>query len=51
MSERNSLNLNALVSEFIVYIESVRTLSPNSVIAYKNDLEYLEKFLGEKNGK
>ncbi len=47
MSERNSLNLNALVSEFIVYIESVRTLSPNSVTAYKNDLEYLEKFLGE----
>lgn len=42
-----SFKLSELADEFLIYIESVRTLSQNSVIAYKNDLAHLMKVLGE----
>lgn len=42
-----SYKLSELADEFLIYIESVRTLSQNSVIAYKNDLAHLMKVLGE----
>ncbi len=48
MTERTSLDLTALIAEFIVYLEAVRTLSPNSVTAYKSDLERFKNFLGEE---
>lgn len=42
-----SYKLSELTDEFLIYIESVRTLSQNSVIAYKNDLAHLMEVLGE----
>ena len=48
MTERTSLDLTALIAEFIVYLEAVRTLSPHSVTAYKSDLERFKNFLGEE---
>lgn len=42
-----SYKLSELADEFLIYIESVRTLSQNSVIAYKNDLAHLMDVLGE----
>ena len=42
-----SYKLSELADEFLIYIESVRTLSQNSVIAYKNDLAHLMEVLGE----
>lgn len=37
--------LNELIDEFLIYISSVRDLSENTVMGYKNDLEHLKKFL------
>ena len=42
-----SYKLSELADEFLIYIESVRTLSQNSVIAYKNDLAHLMDVLGK----
>lgn len=42
-----SYKLSELADEFLIYIESVRTLSQNSVIAYKSDLAHLMEVLGE----
>ena len=41
-----SYKISELADEFLIYIESVRTLSQNSVIAYKNDLTHLMEVLG-----
>lgn len=41
-----SYKLAELTEEFLVYIQSVRTLSRNSVIAYRNDLKHLVDVLG-----
>ncbi|MGP1458018.1 MAG: tyrosine-type recombinase/integrase [Treponema sp.] len=48
MSARDSLSLSSLIAEFIVYLDSVRTLSPNSVDAYGRDLARLKSVLGEE---
>ena len=37
--------LNELIDEFLIYISSVRDLSENTVMGYKNDLEHLKEFL------
>ena len=42
-----SYKLSEVADEFLIYIESVRTLSQNSVIAYKNDLAHLMDVLGK----
>lgn len=39
------MELGELVEEFLVYISSVRNLSENTVLGYKNDLEQLKVFL------
>ena len=36
-----------IVEEFLLYLESVRSLSTNSVIAYRNDLKHLLNVLGK----
>lgn len=41
-----SYRLSNLTEEFLIYIQSVRTLSENSVIAYRNDLKHLISVLG-----
>lgn len=41
-----SLSLKEAGEEFFVYLSSVRELSENSIIAYKNDFSHLEKVLG-----
>lgn len=40
--------IESCVEEFLLYLESVRTLSHNTVIAYKNDLSQFLVLLGEK---
>lgn len=42
-----TLSLKEAGGEFFVYLSSVRELSENSIIAYKNDFSHLEKVLGE----
>ena len=37
--------LQELTDEFLIYISSVRDLSENTVMGYKNDLEHLKEFL------
>ena len=37
--------LQELIDEFLIYISSVRDLSENTVMGYKNDLEHLKEFL------
>lgn len=39
-------NLSKLTDEFLIYLESVRTLSENSITAYRNDLNHLMEVLG-----
>lgn len=39
------MKLNELIDEFLIYISSVRDLSENTVMGYKNDLEHLKEFL------
>ena len=39
------MTLNELSDEFLIYISSVRDLSENTVLGYKNDLEHLKEFL------
>lgn len=41
-----SLSLKQAGEEFFIYLSSVRELSENSIIAYKNDFSHLEKALG-----
>lgn len=44
------MTLHDLVEEFLLYLSSVRGLSENTIISYKNDLEHLKVFLtGEIN--
>lgn len=42
-----TLSLKEAGGEFFIYLSSVRELSENSIIAYKNDFSHLEKVLGE----
>ncbi|MBQ9630399.1 MAG: tyrosine-type recombinase/integrase [Treponema sp.] len=35
------------IDEFLLYLSSVRSLSSNSVLAYKNDLAYFKNFVGD----
>ena len=37
--------LQELTDEFLIYISSVRDLSENTIMGYKNDLEHLKEFL------
>lgn len=46
MNQNSDKILYSLVDEFLIYLESVRSLSSNSVIAYKNDLFHLMTVLG-----
>lgn len=39
------MKLSQLIDEFLLYLSSVRGLSGNTVLGYKNDLEELKKFL------
>ncbi len=39
------MELLQLIEEFLLYLSSVRGLSENTVLGYKNDLEELKKFL------
>lgn len=39
------MKLCELIEEFLIYISSVRDLSENTVMGYKNDLEHLKEFL------
>ena len=39
------MKLNELIDEFLIYISSVRDLSENTVLGYKNDLDHLMQFL------
>mgnify|MGYP004616223867 CR=1 FL=1 len=41
-----NLSLKEAGEEFFIYLSSVRELSENSIIAYKNDFSHLEKVLG-----
>ena len=40
------MKLSQLIDEFLVYLDSVRGFSSNSVTAYKNNLSHLENFVG-----
>lgn len=40
--------LEDLLQEFLVYLESVRTLSSNTVVAYKNDLFHMAQYIGKE---
>lgn len=46
MEQNPDRALSALCDEFLIYQESVRGLSNNSLIAYKNDLLHLKEILG-----
>ena len=39
------MTLNELVEEFLLYLSSVRGLSDNTVVSYRNDLEQLQNYL------
>lgn len=39
------MKLSELIEEFLLYLSSIRTLSENTIIGYKNDLKYLQDFL------
>ena len=39
------MELQELCEEFLVYLASVRALSPNTVLGYKNDLQLFQQFL------
>ena len=42
--------VSQLAIEFLVYLDSVRGFSSNSVVAYKNNLSHLEELVGsDKN--
>lgn len=41
------MNLQDLISEFLIYLTAVRALSENTVVAYKNNLDYLTQFLSK----
>lgn len=43
MAERS---LGETIEEFLVYIDTVRLLSENTVLGYKNDLKIVEEYLG-----
>ena len=46
MQKSINTSLKNLVEEFLLYLSSVRGLSENSVVAYKNDLLKFLEFLG-----
>ena len=46
MQKSTNTSLKNLVEEFLLYLSSVRGLSENSVVAYKNDLLKFLEFLG-----
>lgn len=39
------MRLKELCEEFLIYLSSVRSLSPNTVLGYKNDLQLFQQFL------
>ena len=39
------MKLSQLIDEFLLYLESVRGLSSNTIISYRNDLNHLMEFL------
>lgn len=39
------MKLSELIEEFLLYLSSIRTLSENTIIGYKNDLTHLQEFL------
>lgn len=39
------MKLAVLIEEFLLYLSSIRTLSENTIIGYKNDLKYLQECL------
>ncbi|QTQ13733.1 tyrosine-type recombinase/integrase [Treponema parvum] len=46
--QKNDISLKEAVEEFLLYEETVRCLSQNSVISYKNDLNFMLSNLGEE---
>lgn len=42
------MTINSLAAEFLIYLSAVRMLSENTVIAYRNNLEFLMKYLGKE---
>ncbi len=46
MSSPCGITVSDAAGEFLLYIESVRALSPNSVAAYRNDLRQLAEMVG-----
>jgi len=47
LSDTKGMNLQDLISEFLIYLTAVRALSENTVVAYKNNLDYLTQFLSK----
>lgn len=45
----SEINLNSLIDEFLLEIESVKRYSPNTISSYKIDLVQFQKFADEKN--
>ena len=39
------MTLREITEEFLLYLSAVRGLSKNTLIAYDNDLKYLQEFL------
>ena len=48
MADNVEKMLYSLVDEFLVYLESVRGLSANSIRTYRNDLNHLMEQLGRE---
>lgn len=46
---KNTNTIENIIDEFLLYQSSVRNLSENSVIAYKNDLEKFAEFVGKNS--
>ena len=40
-----------LINDFQIYLELEKSLSPNSVVAYINDISRLERYFSETNKK
>lgn len=40
------MNLSEACSEYLIYLDSVRSVSGNTILGYKNDLSRLQEFLG-----
>ena len=42
----NIIFVKQVIDEFLVYLENIRCLSSNSIIAYRKDMEYFLQYLG-----